>query len=89
MLFANLRIYKNVVKINYTNIIYQISQDLIDQYLKYSQCINQVEEYYNVLKVIITHAKRCYLLITFTNTNTIIDVLQIELCKINNIYQAI
>ncbi len=74
VLFTFLRIYKNVVKIDYTNIIYQISQNLINQYLKYNQYINQVEEYYNVLKITITNTKYYYLLIIFTNTNTIIDV---------------
>ena len=69
--------------------IYQFSQDFVDQRLKGNRNVDKSEKYKCILEMIITNAKRYYSFIVLTYFNSIIYVFIIEINKVRSAHKTI
>ena len=69
--------------------IYQFSQNIVDQYLKHNKSVDKLERHNCILEVIITNVKSRHLLVALAYSNSMICVFKIELDKIRSVYKAI
>ena len=69
--------------------IYQFSQNFIDQCLKRNRSVDKFEKHNCILEMIITNAKRRHSLVVFVYFNSMICVFKIELDKVRNAHKTI
>ena len=69
--------------------IYQFSQDFVNQCLKRSRSVDKFEKHNYILEMIITNAKRRHSFIALAYFNSMICVFKIELDKVRNAYKTI
>ena len=69
--------------------IYQFSQDLVDQCLKHNKSVDKLEKHNCILEMIIMSAKRRHSFVVFVYFNSMICVFKIELNKIRNAHKTI
>ena len=87
MFFACFEINQNVIQIYHAYVIYQLSQNFIDQCLKRNKSIDKLERYNCIFEMIITDAKRRHSLVALIFFNSMIYILKIELNKICNAHK--
>ena len=69
--------------------IYQFSQDLVNQCLKRNRSVNKSEKYNYIFEMIITNAKRRHSFVVFAYFNLMICVFKIELDKVRSAHKTI
>ena len=69
--------------------IYQFSQNLINQCLKYNKNVDKFERHNCIFEMIITSAERRHSLVALAYFNSIICIFKIEFDKVRNVHKTI
>ena len=69
--------------------IYQFSQNFVNQCLKCNKDVDKFKRHNCIFKMIITNAKRRHSFVAFTYSDSMIRIFKINFDKINNVHQTI